>query len=1082
MKAMVTYNMDGSQRMSRPRRGSSVSSGFRLMDADQLDTTSTVSRNSIYKLRIDAMFDDTRSIISQRLDDRSSHNGRRRSSSISGLSRGSLAGAIINDRDNLDISAVASSLRDFGGVSAAGTGGQPAATGAPPGATERPAGNGAAGASGSAGGAASGVSRHGSDARREISNSVQAQIERMFTDVAKENGGSTANVQSFSVRCLGSLPLKDKVTSLVGLQEPLRQLYLSGAGHGTQTGGSLDISPIGLRVRAGSGKEPSVTPFQNIAVWSAVKFVVSGAEGGAAFLPLITDPENIDKSTLFRPLSAADKRRLSSGIHSPLFAIVMRSTSVPRQLECHGFVCQTPEDAIVIAATLYQSLMAHMSSGDNQRPKRPKNRNGVSCMSIASSTVTTNTHLPGGSTKLSSRRSSASQRSMLPPPPRPPRMKRSATSSLSGESDAVAGPHEDESSTEERRKKNVKSKRPPPIPPNPPRAISNRPLLDEIYTDRSHSTDEQGVAGKEGPYPALTDNSTGDILTRVAIPRSGSFLNTAGLTRYKSRATRRHTGKVGGGGGSPLGFSELFNEFRLQENLHSLDEILNAIINSDGMSFNDLKPIYKEFLLKLAVTLTKDELYQRSKSIMRRQKKKKLKRRNSNVQNQRRKLLIGAKGLKKVFRFGKFRSKKSAGGGGGAGGSHGTGGSHGVGGGRAGNGGAGHAAAAAAGHGTGGHGSAPGGRAHQLADQLSLDLKAAGKKDRSRIATSGSEVSDARHEHTLTAHNRNSSSGYVSCSECSYDSDACTCASADRCYCSLGGDDINAKLHQASSRSSAPSCRSEDKCYCSMGETPNEEGSTTWCDTDSCISNEKCYCSTRHGQVAKCAATGGSASKGTIAGVHGQKHCAAKPTKVDKLALDYELFTVGGSGRPVKASEALSVKKTVEVAAEFADVKLSQTTDITNLKADAQSSATSGSSSLVSTAKKSADHRGASSGRHHGHNHHHTHHQHRSEQRNHHHRPQPALGNGGSSGASSTSNLHYHRHHYSTSTKKKGLPVQLPGNDYQYIHSTQSELIVRGSKQELKTPKRLTKSESYYQAGRPVSSSLGLEDSLGYLP
>lgn len=50
------------------------------------------------------------------------------------------------------------------------------------------------------------------------------------------------------------------------------------------------------------------------------------------------------------------------------------------------------------------------------------------------------------------------------------------------------------------------------------------------------------------------------------------------------------------------------------------------------MSFNDLKPIYKEFLLKLAVTLTKDELYQRSKSIMRRQKKKKLRRRNSNVQ------------------------------------------------------------------------------------------------------------------------------------------------------------------------------------------------------------------------------------------------------------------------------------------------------------------------------------------------------------------------------------------------------------------------------------------------------------------
>lgn len=85
---------------------------------------------------------------------------------------------------------------------------------------------------------------------------------------------------------------------------------------------------------------------------------------------------------------------------------------------------------------------------------------------------------------------------------------------------------------------------------------------------------------------------------------------------------------------SPLGFSELFNEFKLQENLHSLDDILNAIIDSDGMSFNDLKPIYKEFLLKLAVTLTKDELYQRSKSIMRRQKKKKLRKKTTNGNGQ----------------------------------------------------------------------------------------------------------------------------------------------------------------------------------------------------------------------------------------------------------------------------------------------------------------------------------------------------------------------------------------------------------------------------------------------------------------
>lgn len=63
--------------------------------------------------------------------------------------------------------------------------------------------------------------------RTRVSNSVQAQIERMFTDIENEEVSC-----SFSVKCLGSLPLKDKVTSLTGLQDPLRQLYLSGAGHG----------------------------------------------------------------------------------------------------------------------------------------------------------------------------------------------------------------------------------------------------------------------------------------------------------------------------------------------------------------------------------------------------------------------------------------------------------------------------------------------------------------------------------------------------------------------------------------------------------------------------------------------------------------------------------------------------------------------------------------------------------------------------------------------------------------------------------------------------------------------------------
>lgn len=171
----------------------------------------------------------------------------------------------------------------------------------------------------------------------------------------------------------------------------------------------------------------------------------------------------------------------------------------------------------------------------------------------------------------------------------------------------------------------------------------------------------------------------------------------------------------------------MFNEFRLQENLHSLDDILNAIINSDGMSFNDLKPIYKEFLLKLAVTLTKDELYQRSKSIMRRQKKKKLRRKKSMAlvsflpekkfievidkqfsftQTHRKGLILGTKSLKKVFS--KFRSKN-----------------------------------------------VPMKYSRNLGDNLNKNNKI----DHNRTGTSSSDVSEPRHEHTLNQQNRNSSSG-----------------------------------------------------------------------------------------------------------------------------------------------------------------------------------------------------------------------------------------------------------------------------------------------------------------------------------
>lgn len=64
-----------------------------------------------------------------------------------------------------------------------------------------------------------------------------------------------------------------------------------------------------------------------------------------------------------------------------------------------------------------------------------------------------------------------------------------------------------------------------------------------------------------------------------------------------------------------------------------------------------------------------------------------------------------------------------------------------------------------------------------------------------------------------------SSSGYVSCSECSYDSESCTCISADKCYCSLRKRVPNEQL-------------ADDTGICA-------------CDTDSCSESNKCYCPTK---------------------------------------------------------------------------------------------------------------------------------------------------------------------------------------------------------------------------------------------
>ncbi|XP_050677351.1 uncharacterized protein LOC126974026 [Leptidea sinapis] len=867
---------------------------------------------------------------------------------------------------------------------------------------------------------------------QKINSTVQDRIEKMFSDMAGESTNSieSIGIHVFNVHYLGSTPLQNKVTSLSGLQTPLKDLYFAyrrNFRHKNSLTGRLEISKSGLKVRykGEKGDLEQLNPFPTIAVWSAVKFVVQSSgnksnEPTYAFLPLITDPDNIDRQALFKQLESSEKKYILSNNEnslSPIFAVVMRKIGFAKQLECHGFVCQTTEDAIVIAATLYKSLMSHMSRQGQINNKKFKNRNGVSCMSTASSIPTNDV------------------------PVRPPRKKRS-TSSYSGESDRADGFSASESFTEKSKQENFKnnsnlSLSSPPVVPLEAKCItveevkvkldipnqnqsnksdknefSRKKLTErlshlngnEINSQNPQSSSESSVRSKVSekielfrelerrksiqrppilppPIPSKPVQSQseltkeplrrthsgrklsmegGDILTKVAIPRSGSFLNAGGLTRYKSIG-HRNSGKKGGG--SPLGFNELFNEFKVQENLHSMDEILNAIIDPDGMSFNDLKPIYKEFLLKLAVTLTKDEIFQHSKAIMRKQKKKKLRRGNTFQIMKRRKFFKGTGALRKVFRlpFSRERKKEKK-------------------------------------------------RKLQCIDVKDNNVK--NKASESSVSTSSYDLrqfkpkeppipapkrqtmrqrnsrrSDKGHtskrrgkirrgertssedsdfltlSNRLGCQNRNSSSGYVSCSEC--ESESCI----DRCYCSLKND-----------------CQS--KCYCSAIETGKDsakerliqknckdcskqvyEGDFSYCscDSESCEDSNKCYCAgprraaeqssesleylqnpsqKTYADKLKRAFDDQDGKVRNRSGASSRRREERRRARSsDSLALDYEILlqnkprdtrprnmqrlTVRSTG--AGSHDALSVKKSAEMAALFADVRLSQRTDVRSL-------------------------------------------------------------------------------------------------------------------------------------------------------
>ena len=170
---------------------------------------------------------------------------------------------------------------------------------------------------------------------------------------------------------LGCLPLSAQSSDLASLQLPLKDLYFDHIEAPELTANStLEITDTGLRISYDESKE-IFNPFPTIAVWAAVRFIYKREQQNNnnsnnnqrfsfAFLPLISDPGDAEKKQLFNPLSKKDLKLAASHEHPAMFACIMRRNGVPKQLDCHGFICDGKEDAILIASNLYKSLMDQM--------------------------------------------------------------------------------------------------------------------------------------------------------------------------------------------------------------------------------------------------------------------------------------------------------------------------------------------------------------------------------------------------------------------------------------------------------------------------------------------------------------------------------------------------------------------------------------------------------------------------------------------------------------------------------------------------------------------------------------------------
>ena len=333
----------------------------------------------------------------------------------------------------------------------------------------------------------------------------------------------------YKVDYLGAIQLTGKATSLDVLQDPLKQLYyihkFKEESNSKKFASSISITDAGLRIFHNSGNNnvtDIINPYSSIAVWAAIKLVIKKKIGNSgqvnysyAFLPLICDPEAQNNFNTYYPLNVPDPT-IMNGSHPPMFACVMRKLGDSRILECHGFICKASEDAIVIAANLYQALLGTMNSDDKS-------------------------HEPDYT---------MSDSEIIPT--RPPRRKQSPASSLQG----------------------------------------------TLRRSSSEDVIRTGYESNENPHRLKKYSIRRNASKRIAEPEKRTSLPNGTTYANLSGENMRDTDS---------------NTIVLR----NIDDVLKAVINPNGMSFTEMSPQHRELLMKMALILSKDEIYEKSKSIMR---------------------------------------------------------------------------------------------------------------------------------------------------------------------------------------------------------------------------------------------------------------------------------------------------------------------------------------------------------------------------------------------------------------------------------------------------------------------------------